>query len=273
MSPKKLSEETYKVLHTEGTHLVESKDTDGTIRALEFKNETNKLVGPPELVKVEEKRLTPKTYDEFSPLGQIVIDMADIIVTRTADYLTEKAISSFENWLCSRKKQDKSLKNKKYENIFTRKTKIQQILESKKEPQAEIISSNEKVFQTPFAEIDYAYEEYRVNMTSEEVQKELIDIFILSILRTKKIWKVSHANIVDDQALSGEFLEGKILIEKLCSSEVIDNINALLDKKTDLLEDWEVIALSDIMGHNLVEDGHYVPIQSRKLKEALTLAI
>lgn len=271
MAQKKLSEKTYKILETEGAHTVDSKETRGATRALEFEDDTNILLGPVELVEV--KKQVPITYEEFSPLGQLVIDMADIIVTRAADYLTEKAISSFDNWLRNRKKQNKRVEKKKSESILTRKTKAQQILESKHIQQTGITSSYIKANQTPFVEFDNAYKEYRIYMTSEEVQKELIDIFMLSVIRAKKIWKVSHANVIDVHTVSEEFLEGQVLIEKLCNQDVVDSINDLLGKKPDLLEEWELIALSDIIGRNLFEDGQYVPIESGKLGNALRLSV
>lgn len=271
MVQKKLSEKTYKILETEGAHTVDSKETSGATRALEFEDGTNNLLGPVELVEV--KKQVPKTYEEFSPMGQLVIDMADIIVTRMTDYLTEKAISSFDNWLRNRKKQHNRVEKKKSESILTCKTRAQQILEIKQTQQTGVTSSKEKANQTPFVEFDNAYKEYRIYMTSEEVQKELIDIFMLSVIRAKKIWKVSHANVVDVQTVSKELLEGQVLIEKLCNQEVLDSVNDLLGKKPALLEEWESIALSDILGRSLFKDGQYVPIESRNFGNALRRTI
>ena len=96
MANKKLSEKTYKILETEGAHTVASKDTRGATRGLEFEDGTNKLIGPAELVEVETR--PTKRYEEFSVGEQLIIDAAEIIVTNITEYLTEKAISSFDNW-------------------------------------------------------------------------------------------------------------------------------------------------------------------------------
>ena len=109
-------------------------------------------------------------------------------------------------------------------------------------------------------------------MTSEEVQKELIDIFMLEVIRAKKIWKVSHANIVDAKDSNGAYLDGNVLIEKLSSPEVLSSINALLISKPELLEEWETMALSDILGRSVVKDGKYIPIESDSFKNALILS-
>lgn len=268
MSQKKQSEELYRIIKSEGTHLAVSKKTDGALRALEFEDGTNKLVGPAELIRVEEKRQSPKTYNELNPMGQLLIDMAEIIVPRVTEYLTDKAITSFDRWWQNRGKQNKK---KKPENILTRKSKAQQILESRQSNSTEITPSKENTTAMPFMEFDNAFKEYSINMTSEEVQKELIDIFMLSAIRARKVWKVSHANIVDTSAVSGEYLEGRVLIERLCSPEVLDSINAILAKTPSLVEEWESIALSDILGRSLIIDGQYIPVESNRFKEALTL--
>lgn len=267
MAHKKLSEKTYKILETEGTHTVASKDTRGAARGLEFKDGTNKLVGPVELVEVETR--TPKRYEDFSVGEQLVIAVAEKLVFEIADYISEKAISSFDYWLQNRRKLNKKKKSVKKEPLTTRKTKAEQILESQKSKATGMVRRESN---TPSTEFDFVYEEYRINMTSEEVQKELIDIFMLEVIRAKKIWKVSHANIVDAEDSNSAYLEGKVLIEKLSSPEVLSSINALLKSKPELLEEWEAIALSDILGRILVKDGQFIPIESVSIKNALTVS-
>lgn len=267
MANKKLSEKTYKILETEGTHTVASKDTRGTTRGLEFKDGTNKLVGPVELVEVETR--TPKRYEDFSTGGQLVIDVAEIIVTKITEYLTEKAVSSFDNWLQNRRKQNKKKQSVKKETITTRKTKAEQILESQKAKTSDIVRRESHIQSTEF---DSVYEEYRINMTSEEVQKELIDIFMLEVIQAKKIWKVSHANIVDTQDSNGEYLEGRVLIERLSNPEVLNSINILLENKPELLEEWETVVLTDILSRSLIVDGQFIPIESVSFKNALTVS-
>lgn len=264
MVNKKPSEKTYKILETEGTHTVASKDTTGTIRALEFVDGTNKMVGPAELIEVEIR--DPKSNSEFSFGEQLVIDLAEIIVPKIADYLTEKAISSFENWLQKLRKQNKLKQSAKEETITSRSTKTEQILQSQKEKSTEMIQHKSHIRSTEF---DSVYEEYRINMTSEEVQKELIDIFMLEVIRAKKIWKVSHANIVDVQDSNGMYLDGKVLIERLCNFEVLSSINFLLESKPELLEEWETMALCDILGRRLVMNGQFIPIESVSFRDKL----
>ncbi len=266
MANKKLSEKTYRILETEGAHTVESKETKGATRAIEFENGTNKLKGPVELVEVETRN--PRRYEDFSVGEQLIIDAAEKIVFELADYISEKAISSFEYWLQNLKKQNKKKQSVKKETILTRKTKAEQILESQK---AKTIEKVRRETHIPFTEFDSVYEDYMINMTCEEVQKELIDIFMLEVIRAKKIWKISHANIVDSQDSNGLYLQGKVLIDRLSDPVVLSNINVLLEHKPELLEAWETIALSDILGRSLVKDGQFIPIESVSFKNALNV--
>ena len=95
---------------------------------------------------------------------------------------------------------------------------------------------------------------------------------MLEVIRAKKIWKVAHANIVDAKDSDGVNLNGKVLIEKLSSPEVLSSINALLQSKPELLDEWETMALSNILGRSVVKDGRYVPIESDSFRNALTLS-
>lgn len=90
MANKKLSEKTYRILQTDDAHTAASKDTRGAIRGLEFKDGTNKLLGPVELVEVETR--TPKRYEDFSIGDQLVIDVAEKIVFEIADYISPSVL-------------------------------------------------------------------------------------------------------------------------------------------------------------------------------------
>ncbi len=61
------------------------------------------------------------------------------------------------------------------------------------------------------------------------------------------------------------------MIEMLSSPEVLSSINALLQSKPELLEEWETIALADILGRSVVMDGRYISIESDSFRNALTL--
>lgn len=62
------------------------------------------------------------------------------------------------------------------------------------------------------------------------------------------------------------------MIERLSNPEVLGSINGLLESKPELMEEWETIALSDILGRSLVMDGQFIPIESDSFKNALTIS-
>jgi hypothetical protein len=115
-------------------------------------------------------------------------------------------------------------------------------------------------------EIDAAYENYSVNMTSEETQKEFVDAFILRLHSEKKLWKIAHANIVDSV---GNITDGRAMLDKLSSPLMFENINTILKNNPVLLETWQTIALEDILGRELIVDSCYVPIEGQALRKNL----
>lgn len=117
-------------------------------------------------------------------------------------------------------------------------------------------------------QIDIACENYIVNMTSEEAQKELLDAFILRILSEKKLWRLSHAKVTDSE---GNITDGQKMIEKLSDPKLLSNINVILSNNIDLLENWQMAALKDILKRELVQDGNYIPIESENLRKQLMI--
>lgn len=215
-----------------------------------------------------------KSYEDFPWYQQLLIDVADIITTNAADYLTDKAIAAFEQWQQNKRKKEKSQNKPKYKkssDIMTRKTKAEQILrEEHDKNNCAMKVSTKKEAASATEDFDNAYQYYAVNMTSEEAQKELLDIFMLSVIRAKKLWKLSHANIVGTDGASDQFIKGKAIMERLSNANVIGNINSILEENPMLLEEWELIALSNILGRELIVDKEYVPIGDNEFRKALT---
>ncbi|UNL85268.1 hypothetical protein [Priestia koreensis] len=109
-----------------------------------------------------------------------------------------------------------------------------------------------------YQELDDAYEKYATDMTSEEAQSELLDIFILSATIAAKVRKLSKAKIVDE----------KDMITLLTSPEYISCINQILQSNPVLLEE-KTASLSKILGSSPIIDGIYVPIKNNQFKERL----
>ena len=106
-------------------------------------------------------------------------------------------------------------------------------------------------------------------MTSEEAQKELLDAFILYVLSAKKVWRVSHAKITDS---AEKIPDRNAMIEKLSNPSLVASINQILENNPALLEEWQSIALTGILGHSVIENDRLIPIEEAQLRKALTTA-
>lgn len=123
--------------------------------------------------------------------------------------------------------------------------------------------ANVEEIELPFAsleQMDYVYDKYKCDITSEEAQRELLEIFILSALLVKKIKTLSESNIIDEN----------LLIEKLTSKEYIDGVNQILIENPKLLLEKSDI-LSTIIGREIQTKSVYVPIERIGLKQQLTV--
>lgn len=118
-------------------------------------------------------------------------------------------------------------------------------------------------------EFDSAYEQYTVHMTSEEAQKELIDIFILTIMREKKIQKLRHARIED---AAGHIVDGADLVKRLADPAVMRSINCILEQRPDLLDEMQETYLTSLLGRELIIDSRFIPIESSEISRIFSAA-
>jgi len=279
VSKPKQSGDLYRVIRKEGTHLASSNDTEGASRGILFDDNTNKLVGHAEWVKVDESEYeSDYSHDyqenqqkvELSPEEQKSAQLVgEAIAAATVYVLTEYVAPRVERWW-----QNTAVPTMKEKwKIFTDKRKDKPSQKDKKRSKLhtnEIVTANESVPGMFSHRLEEAYERYMNDMTSEEAQRELLDIFILSALLTTKIRKLSNARIIINGGAPEEYLEGQKILERLTTPEYIGSVNQILKNNSQLMEE-KTAALSGILGRNLVFNGQYVPIEIGKFKEAMTL--
>lgn len=278
MSKRKQSGDLYRVIRKKGTHLASSNDTKGASRGILFDDKTNELVGHAELIKVDESEYeSDYSYDyqenqqkiELSPEDQKFAQLVgEAIAAGTVYVLTEYVAPHVNRWWQNKVVPTMTEKWK----TFTDKRKDKPSPKGKKKSKLhtnEIVAANETVPGMFSHGLEEAYEKYMNDMTSEEAQRELLDIFILSALLTAKIRKLSNARIINGDA-PGEYLDGQKILERLTTPEYIGSINQILEKNSQLMEEKAAV-LSGILGRNLVLNGQYVPIEIGKFKEALSL--
>lgn len=274
--------EYYRPVYKDGTHLADSNDTDGAYRGNLLDDETNKPVGNAEWVKVNDSELEELyTYPVEAPRQEVELtpeqkEFADMVGRAIAAGLTwfaievvapevkhlwhEKAapaISVKWNSIKDHRKQKKAAKQKAKAKTVVRPAQITKVTSAPAETMPGMVVQ----------ELDDAYDNYVQDMTSQELQKELLDIFILSAMLTAKVRKLKNSRIVDGEAPNG-YIEGQQLIDRLASPEFTQSINQILKCNPTLLEE-KATSLSDILGRSLYAEGQYVSIECGQLREKL----
>lgn len=263
---KKESEKYYKALYDEDTHLASSNDTRGAVRGNLLDNETNKPVGNAEFIEIDPNEIYNQGYQDalneqqpydyiddyynndysnkrqLSPEEEELAELVGRAIAAGIIWIGEEVIApAVSKWW----KEKASPKINKLWNSLTKKNNNE-------------ISVKENSKAVGFAfenQIEEAYSKYRSNMTDEEAQKELLDIFILSAIMAKKIQKLSSANIISKEDMVGI----------LTSEKYINSINTILHNNPILLEQ-KANELSEILGCSFKE-SEFEPITRNNIIE------
>lgn len=214
------------------------------------------------------KEHRPVRYEDLSPLAQILVDGIQQLVDGLSEYATYKITEGIENWFEKRrlKKQQERLAQKKKVPTAT-------AVKKKPQPQATRTVAKKPIEKKSTVsviipdEFTRAFEQYSINMTSEEAQKELLDAFILYVLSAKKVWKVAHANITDS---NGKQISGSEMLDAISNTSIIDSINSIITHNPALLEEWQSMALEGLLGRGIIAEGQYIPLEAADLRKALT---
>ena len=86
------------------------------------------------------------------------------------------------------------------------------------------------------------------------------------VLAIKKLNRVAHAEVIGS---AGNITDGNSVIEKVSAVVVVEKINDILVRNSSLLEEWQAMALSSILGRTLIEGTKFVPIDRDELQQGL----
>ena len=114
--------------------------------------------------------------------------------------------------------------------------------------------------------LETAYDRYRENMTDAEAKKELLEAFIMCLAAAKKICRVANADV---KSPSGEITQGKLMLEMLTRNNLLDSINSIIENTPSLLEEEEVLKLSELLGVELFQEKEYLPINISTIEKSL----
>ena len=104
-------------------------------------------------------------------------------------------------------------------------------------------------------------------MGSEEAQRRIAAMLAASAFIAEQIRMLSNAQVEDD----GDLPELQSAMEKLTAQQVTDSVNRMLEANTSLLDDRASAEFMRMFGGGGIVDGQYVPLRSKKVKDALRL--
>ena len=88
----------------------------------------------------------------------------------------------------------------------------------------------------------------------------------MCLAAAKKICRVANADV---KSPSGEITQGKLMLEMLTRNNLLDSINSIIENTPSLLEEEEVLKLSELLGVELFQEKEYLPINISTIEKSL----
>jgi len=254
----------------EGMHLRHSRDDEGRYRALLFENDTNKMVGPPELENrpddddaneyvYQPQPIAPSSEsDEELTLGELVAVAA--VVAGIVGII--KAAPHVIRWW-----QEKAVPS------LTRTWNRLVDPHGEKSTDQTVTTELEVLSETATADfstaVGFAIQDNRTPMSTDEAQQRLAAMLAAAAFIAQQMRLLSNARLEDDAA----FPALKAAMEHLTTQQVTDSINLMLESNTNhLLDDALSVQLMTFFGGGGRDlDGQYVPLKNDRVRDALRL--
>lgn len=242
-------DDSYRAVVPDGTHLAWSRDTAGAKRALLFENDTNKLIGPPELVKVDEEyefddfddepQPRPMTPEEIEAALEGLIVVASVlfkVVEITVTAINTKAVPRIKAWwLETIQPRLKKVRDRRahqglsVNDDTTSQTAVYEIVDPSK--------TTPEVFSK---EMEAAFEKYKMSMSAAEARERHFAILAAEAFIAEQKRKLSEASIEKYDY----FLELNSTMEQLAAQQLPDSINLMLDTGKSLRASGASIEMS-----------------------------
>ena len=256
----------------EGTHLGYSKDNSGRYRALLFEDGTNKMVGPPELVEVEDDDndepeytyepvpITPSSdSDEEPTLGEIVA--LAVVVAGIAGVI--KAAPHVIRWW-----QEKALPS--LARTWNRLVDPRGETSTVQPAPTELEALSETAAEDFSTAVDFAIQDNRTPMSTAEAERRLAAMLAAAAFIAQQMRELSNARIEDDPALPAL----RHAMEHLTTQQVTDSINRMLESNTHQLDDALSAQLMTLFGGGGRDvDGEYIPLRNDRVREVLRMPL
>ena len=260
------------------SYLVQSKKTAGALSGLQFNDVNKSMMGPIELIEVDEEETQNTVVIQESPtFGQMIFEEVVVsVISEAVQKGLNIGFSYFERWL-----EEKAIpKTKKKAKEFSENAKmvmsgVRDGLDGKETKVARLIREAEdrkangtQIVVTENVSVETAKEErhnskeYKEARSVEEVQA-LINAMINSAMTLATCIRILSNTVVKDKGESPELrLEMQKEFESLTTQEMMGQINQLLeDKNRKLFDQSSLIMLAAFRDGNFIVDGEPVPIR------------
>lgn len=262
MSKKETDGKLYKVYRSQDSHINTKVNEDGRKFAIQFDNKHNRLKGPVEIEEVDiHEIMASQTPREINPYVQLILDEVvaptlrywfELGTNKLLSYLSESGIplvkQKIKNFSDNKKIYFEGIKY----GLADKETKASKILhqveENKSIEPVELKNTQKQIFDKEFH-------------SPEEIQ-QVIDTLKKSVFVTATcIRNLTNAIVFNDGTDSEKLETWKKQLEELCTKEVINHINLILEKKNaDLLDEQSYQVLAAFSQGNLLVGGKSVPI-------------
>ncbi len=252
----------YELIPEEGKHLADSRNTEGAVRGVYLNDETNKACGAGEFMPVdidsEENRDSVGKYASDENLEKDVFAFAGVLAIGIGiGVVTTKAYPYVKKWVTTTAVP----KMKKFwQEVTQKEMDSKQTIKCAKTEATSILVEPEEFSQS----IDLVVNKFHADMSNEEVQQHLLNIFCAAMYMANEIQQLSNAVLKDEDRLAW----GNVL-EKLTTQSVTDEINYILEGKVLILDEKQIKSLTEYLSSDLIVNGVFVPIKNESIKEAL----
>lgn len=287
----------YRPVVPDGAHLAYSKDTNGAYRALLFDNKSNTLLGPPELVEIDDEDDYDSDEDDSDALPSDADALAFLIVVGIAvgvgvikatphviRWWQRDAIPGARRWREFLSQRTRLWSETTVERVKSLRDtaraqldKIRPGSSAQPEPPThdtpvesaptEVAISSRTAESDFLRVVDLTLDEARTSMSSEEAQRRLLAVLAAAAFIAEQMRVLSSARIQGVPETS----ELRGAIAKLTDQSVTDVANRVLESKPKLLSAEGSAEFERVFGGGVIVDGQYRPLSNESMRRALSL--
>lgn len=147
-----------------------------------------------------------------------------------------------------------------------KKTKAEQLIEAKN---SQVIYTNSEQLDSVSAQIDNAFEQFRIDMCEEEAKQHLLNILFHMLEIANEIRILSNAQIRHECESEEQYIDMVNASEKFLTERVAMNLNRLLSDERLVIDIKTSRELFGLMGGGVRLNGEYVPVEIPKVYEAI----